>query len=206
LRGAALALVVVTACGSRTRHAEPAPPANAAPPASLPLPAGTHLPCDQVLDPTVFTDALAESAPIALRDDTASDVEAVASCGLIRGGPRLDDRELAQLIKNNGRLGTLPGDELCRVTVYCTRAETEAAFRERCRSHGNTEDASVGSVACRQVLALGVDDVSLFQLLDEDTGCVLAVRGGPSMIDNDVIETCARTARTHLTPSRLGAR
>jgi len=212
LRVALAALVAATACGSRSRDADKPAPAvtNAAPPATvsvtLPLPAGTHLPCDQVIDPAVFAEALGESAAITLRDSTKSDVDAVASCGLLRGGKRPDQREQADMLKKaGGRLGVLPGDELCMVTVYCTTVETEAAFRERCLARGNTEDTNVGAVACLQVIAMGVDDVNSYQLLDDDTGCVLAVRGGPAMVDNDVIATCARTARTHLTPSRLAA-
>jgi hypothetical protein len=206
----AFAVMVAAACGSRAPDAMPgppsAPPANKAPAVTLPLPAGTRIPCDELLDAAVFAEALGERAAITLRDATAGDPEAVAACGLIRGGERPDERQQIELLKQTGRLGVLPGDELCYVAAYCTKVEGEDGFLAQCQLEGYASDPTMGTTACVGVIAAGIDDVKIYRILDEDTGCVLSVSGGPSNVDNEMIATCARTATTHLTPSRFGGR
>ena len=59
-------------------------------------------------------------------------------------------------------------------------------------------DHSLGTFACLKVNAVGSDDVNVYRLLDEDTKCILEVRGGPSMVDNAVIAECAKAARDNI--------
>jgi hypothetical protein len=173
--------------------------AAAAPAVKLnpPVAGGAKVPCAQLLDAPAFTEALAEVEPLSVKDITQVDAEAAAVCALIRGGVRPDQAQQAKISKKNaGRLGTLPGDELCRVTAYCWTIETDARFRETyCKSKGLQSDESMGSYACLHINAVGADDVYSFTFFDEDTKCLLKVNGGPSMVDNDLITTCAKTAR-----------
>jgi len=170
--------------------------AQAAPKVIPPVANRAHVSCEQLIDVQAFGEALAEVEPLTLKDTTSSDGDAAASCGLIRGGVRPDQSQQAAIIKKNGgRLGTIPGDELCNVTAYCWTIEDEQGFADRCKQQGFQQDDSMGSHACLQVVAQGADDVYSYKFLDEDTKCILKVRGGPSMIDNALITTCAKAAR-----------
>jgi hypothetical protein len=154
------------------------------------------IPCEQLIDPTPFTELLGEVDPLSVRDATAADAEAAASCSLIRGGERPDQAQQAALSKKNGgRIGTIPGDEVCNVTAYCWTIEDLTSLKAACKRDGFQDDESLGHYSCLQVVATGSDDVHSFKFFDEDTKCLLKVRGGPSMVDNDIISRCARAAR-----------
>ena len=49
----------------------------------------------------------------------------------------------------------------------------------------------------------GVDDVKGFRMFDDDTKCVLQVRGGPSNVDNDLIGKCAKYAHDLIGPDQI---
>ena len=173
--------------------------AKAAVKISPPVPGRAKIPCEQLIDPVKFTEALAEVEPVKVRDQTTMDAEAAAVCGVLRGGVRPDQKQQSEIMKKNfGRLGTLPGDELCAVTAYCWTIEEDAKFRAKCQAEGFLADDSMGSWACKQVVAQGADDVHVFKFFDEDTKCILKVRGGPSMVDNELIRTCAKAARDYI--------
>ena len=61
----------------------------------------------------------------------------------------------------------------------------------------------MGSHACIQLVAAGANDVVTFHVLDDDTGCILRVIGGPANIDNDSIRACAATATTMIGPRQI---
>jgi hypothetical protein len=173
--------------------------ATAAVKVNPPVPGRRKIPCEQLIDPAKFQEALAEIEPMRVRDETQVDMDAAAVCGLLRGGVRPDQKQQGEIIKKNGgRLGTLPGDELCSVTAYCWTIEEDAKFRDRCKTQGFNGDETMGTWACLQVVAQGADDVNVYKFLDDDTKCVLKVRGGPSMVDNDVILRCAKAARDYI--------
>jgi hypothetical protein len=179
---------------------------QAAPKIKPPVAGGRKVACDQLIDPTAFTQALMETSPVVVKDNTASDAEAVSVCSIVRGGEKLSQVAQQAMLKKNPRLGVLPGDEMCSVTAYCSTIEEEKRFFERCKELGFREDNSMGTVACVKTEAKGADDVLHFRFLDEDTRCVLKVRGGPSMSDNDAIRTCARAARDLIVPASIAAR
>jgi hypothetical protein len=169
-----------------------------------PVPGRQKLPCTQVINAEAFQTALGEVEPVTVNENTASDFEATAVCGVVRGGIRPSQEEQAKLLKKQARLGTLPGDEICSVSVYCWTIEEGPKFLERCRAQGFREDSSLmGTPACVQVVAQGADDVWVFKFFDEDTKCLLKARGGPSMIDNEVIAKCAQTARDTIGPAQI---
>ncbi len=168
-----------------------------------PVPGEARVPCEQLLDAATFTTALGEVEPLTVKDITKSDAEAAASCSLVKGGAKLTPKEQEKLAKKtNHRLGVLPGDDLCNVTAYCWTVETDEGFRERCAQRAKNAgppvfrtDESMGNFACVQVVALGAEDVNVYRFFDADTKCILQVRGGPSMTDNEQIKKCAQTAR-----------
>ncbi len=164
-----------------------------------PVPQGTKLPCSQVIDPTAFQGALEETEPLTVRDSTGGYIDSTVSCTLVRGGARPDAKAQAKIIKDTGRLGTLPGDPLCVVTMYCWVIDEEAKLRDRCKSGPNSllshDESTTGGFACKRTLPQGEFDIDSFKFVDNDTKCLFEVGGGPSMTDNDKIATCARVAR-----------
>ncbi len=176
-----------------------------------PVPGEARVPCEQLIDPAVFTTALGLTEPLTVKDLTKGDAEAAASCSLVKGGVKLTAKEQERLAKKtNHRLGVLPGDDLCNVTAYCWTVETDEGFRERCEQKAKKDgpptyrgDDSMGNFACIQVVGQGELDVNVFQFYDADTKCILQVRGGPSMTDNDQIRKCAQTARDAIGPTQI---
>lgn len=174
-----------------------------------PVAQGVKLPCNQLIDPAAFTSALEETEPLTVRDSTGTMVDSTASCVLVRGGERPDAKEQEKIIKKNGRLGTIPGDPLCIVTLYCWVVEEPEKFKEHCKTPADqpgtkvVDEASTGGVACKETLPQGSFDVDSYKFMDEDTKCLIQVNGGPSMTDNDVIATCARTARQTIGPDHI---
>ncbi len=164
-----------------------------------PVAQGIRLPCTQIIDPTAFQGALEETEPLTVRDSTGGYIDSTVSCTLVRGGARPDAKAQAKIIKNTGRLGTIPGDPVCVVTMYCWVIEEDAKFRERCKPGPNSllspDENTTGGFACKKTLPQGQFDVDSYKFVDADTKCLFDVGGGPSMTDNDKIATCARVAR-----------
>ncbi len=155
-----------------------------------PVPGETKIPCSQLIDPVVFQQALGEKEPMTIK--SKGDPNATSSCGVHRGGKRPGEIAQKEIIKREGRLGVLPGDEFCHVTAFCSTIEDPDRFRKRCTE---SADETMGTFACVQIVAQGRDDVPLFKFFDADTKCILHVGGGPSNVNADAIRTCAKTAR-----------
>jgi hypothetical protein len=170
---------------------------------STPVRGEGHVPCTQLIDPATFQAALKEKQPLTIKDVTKTEPEAASSCSLLRGGKRPTEAEQQAMLKHNGRLGVLPGDVLCNVTAICSKIMDAEQFKARCKQRKDHDDESLGSYACVQIVAVGADDVKVFRLLDDDTRCILEVRGGPSNVDNELIGTCARTARDSIGPAQI---
>jgi hypothetical protein len=170
---------------------------------ATPVPGQAHVPCPQLIDLPAFQTALGEKEPLAIKDVTKSDARAAASCSLLRGGKRPTEAEQAALLKKSSRLGVIPGDELCNVTAYCWSIEDAERFKASCKEQKDRDDESMGSYACVHVVGVGADDVKVFRFYDEDTHCILQVRGGPSNVNNDLIQSCAKAARDTIGPAQI---
>jgi hypothetical protein len=168
-----------------------------------PVPGTAKIACTQLLDVEKFGPAIGEKEPVTLKDLTKSEPDAASSCSVHRGGKRLTTKEQEALLKKEGRLGVLAGDELCNVTAYCYTIEEAERFKVKCKTRKDKDDESMGTYACVQVVAQGVDDVFVFRFFDEDTKCILQVRGGPSNVDNEIIRNCAKTARDMIGPAQI---
>lgn len=170
---------------------------------SPPIPGEQRIPCETLVDAAAYTSALGEKEPLVVKDTGKNEPEAAASCSLVRGGKRLTDAEQQALLKKEGRLGVMPGDEVCNVSAFCWTIEDPERFKKKCAQRKDTDDESMGTYACRQTVATGAFDVYVYRFFDEDTKCILQVKGGPSNTDNEVIRKCAIAARDGFGPAQL---
>jgi hypothetical protein len=167
-----------------------------------PVAGRAKLPCAQVIDAAKFQQVLGETDPITVQE-SKSEPEAAASCSLLRGGKRPSEAEQKGLIKKNGKLGVMAGDELCNVSTFCWTIEEAERFRKKCQDEKKTIDESLGFPACVMIVATGADDVKNFRFYDDDTKCVIGVRAGPSNVDNDLIGKCAKAAHDLIGPTQI---
>lgn len=167
-----------------------------------PVPGRAHIPCSQLLDANAFQQALGEKDAITI-DESKTEPEAAASCSLRRGGKKLSEAEQKAQLKKVGRLGVLPGDEICNISTFCWTIENADRFQKRCHEVKENDDQSLGFYSCVLIVAQGEDDVKRFRFFDEDTKCIIQVRGGPSNVDNDLIGKCAKTAHDLIGPDQI---
>jgi len=170
---------------------------------SPPVPGSAKIPCTQLIDAAAFQTALGEKDALTVDEVTSKEAEAASSCSLVRGGKKLNEAEQKAQLKKTGRLGVLPGDVICNVTAFCYTIEEAERFKTRCKQKKDHDDDTMGTYACVQVVAQGVDDVNVFRFFDADTKCILQVRGGPSNVNNDLIRSCAKAARDTIGPAQI---
>jgi hypothetical protein len=169
-----------------------------------PVPGRAHVPCTQMINADLFTQGLGEKDPVTLAE-SRSEPDAAASCSVVRGGKRLSEAEQKAQIKKVGRLGVMPGDELCNVSAFCWTIEDPERFKKKCAETHDKDDDSLGFYACVRIIAQGADDVKRFQFFDDDTKCIIQVHGGPSNVDNDLIGKCAKLAHDLIGPEQIKA-
>jgi hypothetical protein len=167
-----------------------------------PVPGEQKLTCAQLIDVDKFTQLLGETAPVVIHQ-TKDDAEAAASCSVIRGGKPPTEAEQTALKKKNGRLGVMPGDEICNIATYCWTIEAADRFAKKCVDSKATMDTVLGFPACVRVQAEGAADKNNYRFFDDDTKCIIGVRGGPSMVDNDIIGKCAKGAHDLIGPDQI---
>ncbi len=213
MRTIAFVMLALAACGGKESGIEEAKrqaaiedhgKMAASPPAkkmSTPVPGSAKVPCSQLVDIPAFQSALGETEAVTVKD--SQEAEAAASCSLVRGGKRPTAAEQTAMLKTKSRLGVLAGDVLCTVSAFCWTIEDAEHFRKRCAETKGTNDDTMGTFACMTVTATGEDDVQSFKFFDEDTKCILGVKGGPSMVDNDLIRKCAKAARDSIGPAQI---
>jgi hypothetical protein len=171
---------------------------------SGPVPGRATLPCEQVIDTAKFQAVLGEAEAVTVA--TKKDPDAAASCTINRGGKRPNEAEQKALLKKNGRLGVMPGDEICNVTTFCWTIEDAEHFRKKCADDKDHDDETLGFYSCVLIVATGEDDVKRFRFFDEDTKCIIQVRGGPSNVDNDLIGKCAKAAHDLIGPAQIAVK
>jgi hypothetical protein len=187
------------------REAKEKVPAEAAKTISPPVPGRAKIPCEQLIDVPAFQAALGEKDPISIKE-LKNESEAAASCAIVRGGKRPTDAEQQSMIKSGGKLGVLNGDEICEVAAFCWTFNTLDLLQKRCKETKRSDDDTMGNYACVRIVATGEADVKLYQFYDEDTKCVIQVRGGASQTDNGTILTCAKTARDKIGPDQIAVK
>ena len=169
---------------------------------SPPVAGKAKLDCGKVIKTDLFQQALGETEPITVKASD-SEPDAAASCDLVRGGKKLTQKEQEAKLKKEPRLGVMAGDPICNVSTFCWTIEDPERFRKRCAEIKDKDDDSMGSYACVHISPVGVDDVKSFTFFDEDTKCIIQVRGGPSNVDNDLIGKCAKLAHDLIGPDQI---
>jgi hypothetical protein len=169
---------------------------------SAPVPGKAKLNCAAVINTAQFQQVLGEAEPISVTE-SKSEPDAAASCSILRGGKRLSDAEQKAKLKKDGRLGVMAGDEICNVSTFCWTIEDPDRFRKRCAEIKDKDDDSLGFYSCVMIVAQGVDDVKRWRFFDDDTKCIIQVRGGPSNVDNDLISKCAKAAHDYIGPDQI---
>jgi hypothetical protein len=167
-----------------------------------PVPGKAKLDCAAVIDTAKFTEILQEPDPVTVTE-SKSEPDAAASCSVLRGGKRLSDAEQKAKLKKEGRLGVMGGDEICNVSTFCWTIEDPDKFRAKCAAMKDKDDDTLGFYACVLIVAQGADDVKRFRFFDDDTKCIIQVRGGPSNVDNDLIGRCAKAAHDLIGPDQI---
>lgn len=187
---------VLAVAKTHPRTCAAAPPVAAASP---PVAPGTKLACAKLIDPARFTAALREPEMLTVRDDGAQAPDATATCALIKAGARPTPAEQQQLLQRQGRLGVLPGDAVCQVAAYCWTIEDAARFEAACAPRGGR----FVDHTCVRTIANAAADLEVHTFLDDDSRCVLAVRGGPGNVDNAQVRACAEAARASIGPAQI---
>jgi hypothetical protein len=167
-----------------------------------PVAGRAKLDCANLINVDLFQQALGEKEPITVAP-SGSEPDAAASCSLIRGGKKLSQAEQAAKLKKEPRLGVLPGDEICNVSTFCWTIEDPDRFRKKCAEIKDKDDDTLGFYSCVMIVAQGADDVKRFRFFDDDTKCIIQVRGGPSNVDNDLNGKCAKTAHDLIGPDQI---
>ena len=133
--------------------------------------------------------------------ESKSEPEAAASCSLMRGGKRPTDAEQKSMIKQHGKLGVMPGDELCNISTFCWTIEDPDRFMKKCAElKENSDNTSASGV--RLVVATGADDVNNAAALRRRTKCIIQVRGGPTT-STTISSASARRASTLIGPDQI---
>ena len=169
---------------------------------SPPVPGRAKLQCNALLNPELIQQALGETEPVTIVD-SKTEPDAAASCSVIRGGKKLTTKEQEAKLKKEPRLGVLPGDEICNISTFCWTIEDPDRFRAKCKEMKEKDDESLGFYSCVLVVAQGADDVNRHRFYDDDTKCIIQVRGGPSNVDNDLIGKCAKSAHDLIGPEQI---
>ena len=97
----------------------------------------------------------------------------------------------------------MPGDEICNIATYCWTIEAADRFAKKCVESKATMDTALGFPACLRVMPEGEADKNNYKFFDDDTKCIIGVRGGPSMVDNDIIGKCAKGAHDLIGPDQI---
>jgi hypothetical protein len=168
---------------------------------SPPVPGRAMLSCANMLSADIMKQALGETEDVTIAD--GKEPEAAASCSILRGGVKLTKAQQEAKLKKEGRLGVLPGDEICNISTFCWTIEDPERFRKKCADIKDKDDDTLGFYSCVLIVATGADDVKRYRFFDDDTKCIIQVRGGPSNVNNDLIGKCAKAAHDLIGPEQI---
>ena len=168
---------------------------------SPPVAGRAKLSCDNMLKADLMQQALGEVEPVTIVEK--SEPDAAASCSVVRGGVKLTKAQQEAKLKKEGRLGVLPGDDICNISTFCWTIEDPERFRKKCAEIKEKDDDTLGFYSCVLVVMTGAADVKRYRFFDDDTKCIFQVRAGPSNVDNDLIGKCAKAAHDMIGPEQI---
>lgn len=217
MRASVLFLVFAVVTGACKGDKEPAPAEKAAPGETpkrksniervqMAVPFGKQVACTGVFDPATFAKATGVEQG-EMKDKSLSNKESSTSCAFHRGGtPPKDDAQLRKYEKEGMKLGVLPGDEYCMVTVYCSiPPTTPEEFKASCEKRGDATNDAIGQLACVHQSQRGTQYAYTYKVTHPATRCLLEVMGGPSVTDESLVQNCTRAAIEDLTPGELSS-
>jgi hypothetical protein len=179
------------------------PPTTKAVKVDTALPSGVHLACADLLPIEELTKQLEEKEPVSITDLTAGNPDATATCSIRRGGKALDEKTQARIVEKGGRLGVMGGDELCNLTLYCSVPADVEGLQQRCATEESLGNHTLGVFSCVKVTPKGEFDAYTYKLIDQDSKCTIMMRGGPSVVEEPLVQTCARATMKLITPDSL---
>ncbi len=171
------------------------------------VPAGAQIACADLLpDISKFKELVAADIG-KIVDQGKSNPSAAASCAFIKAGDASSSNaQLKKLKSKHTKLGVLPGDVYCKVTLFCSLATDEGDFRKKCKADEKKQadrDSSLtfegnmdlGQFSCVRKADRPPNDWSYtYRTIDSDTRCIFEVIGGPSVVSQDLVQNCMRAA------------
>lgn len=171
---------------------------------------------DLIPDLAKFKELVAPDIKDEIVDNGKSHRGASAVCRFMRDGePPKDDAQLAKMKAENKRLGVLPGDEYCTIKLFCSFATDEADFKDNCEKSKKKEEATgsrtvyegnadLGQFACvRKTDRPPSDYAYTYRTIDKDTRCIFEVLGGPSVVNEELVQNCTKAAIDSIGPQHL---
>lgn len=180
------------------------------------VPMGKKVACtDLIPDISKFTELVA--ADIAeMKDLGKQSRSANATCAFVRGGDAANTNAQKKKLKTeNLKLGVLPGDTYCQVSIYCSLSTDEGDFKKKCDADAKREaelgsrtiyegNSSLGQFACVRKTDRPPEDYAYtYKTIDADTRCLFEVQGGPSVVSSELVQNCTRAALDSITPANL---
>jgi hypothetical protein len=179
-----------------------------------PVPYGKKVPCAQLVDPVKVSTLVGQ--PLEMKEIVGEDAEAAAVCAMYTTGKPLSEKEQKKKFDTeNMKLGVLPGDELCRLSVYCWGAPQEvASMKKECEERKNVyrmeTSTEIGDLTCVQVFEAGADYKFVYRVSDSDTKCILQTNPGPSVnspsdsvAEEKVVKSCAKAFADVIGPEQI---
>lgn len=171
---------------------------------------------DMLPDISKFKELVAADISDTIVDNGKSHRAASAVCRFMRDGePPKDDAQLRKMKSENQKLGVLPGDEYCTIKLFCSYATDEGDFKDECEKSAKKESASgsrtiyegnsdLGQFACVRKTDRPPEDYAYtYRTIDKDTRCIFEVMGGPSVVDEQLVQSCTRAAIETIGPANL---
>lgn len=169
------------------------------------LPSGTQVACSTLFDAEQLTTLMKEKEPVGIADHSAKSPDTTATCSIRRGGKPPDEKTQEKMFEETARLGVLGGDEVCNVAVFCSVPADTEGFKNRCKTDGLLANDTIGTFACVKVTPKGPDDGYTYRFIDPDSKCTVRVMGGPSVVEESQVQTCAKAVMELLVPASLHA-
>ena len=179
------------------------PPTTKAVKVDTALQSGVHLACADLLPIEELTTQLGEKEPVSVVDLTSGNPDSTSTCSIRRGGKPLDEKSQARIVEKGGRLGVMGGDELCNLTLYCSVPADEEALKQRCATEESLGNHTLGVFSCVKVTPKGEFDGYTYKLIDPDSKCTIMMRGGPSVVEEPLVQACSRAAMKLIGPASL---
>ena len=166
-----------------------------------PVAVGAKVKCEDCIDLAKFTEGLEQEDPVTLQDQSAKEADPTSICSIRKGGePPSEAAQAKTFEKNAYKIGVVGGDEYCLAHLYCGYVNSIEDMKRKCDADGMSDMSDLmGQPTCVRRTQRAAKWAYKYNLIDADTECVLEVQGGPSVTDQNLVETCALAFMESLT-------